>query len=139
MNHPGIGNGLSRGRCKQHLFFSFVSLRQKLICCQIGVGGRSQEYQMRYFCESCDGKSPEEMLRIAMNTVESEYAVVGVLEMFNSSLAVFQEYLPGRSTSKCCEFSWLTTSSELVLWRKIPSFFHLTSFIYFLYSPVVFF
>ena len=94
---------------------------------------------MRYFCESCDGKSPEEMLRIAMNTVESEYAVVGVLEMFNSSLAVFQEYLPGRSTSKCFEFSWLTTSSELVLWRKIPSFLHLTSFIYFLYSPVVLF
>ena len=77
---------------------------------------------MRYFCERCDGKSPEEMMRIAMSTVESEYTVVGVLEMFNSSLAVFQEYLPGRSTSKCCEFSWLTTSSELVLWRKIPSF-----------------
>ena len=96
MNHPGIGNGLSRGRCKQHLFFSFVSLRQKLICCQIGVGGRSQEYQMRYFCERCDGKSPEQMMRIAMTTVESEYTVVGVLEMFNSSLAVFQEYLPGK-------------------------------------------
>ena len=85
MNHPG-----------DFLFFSFVSLRQKLICCQIGVGGRSQEYQMRYFCERCDGKSPEEMMRIAMTTVESEYTVVGVLEMFNSSLAVFQEYLPGK-------------------------------------------
>ena len=87
MNHPG-----------DFLFFSFVSLRQKLICCQIGVGGRSQEYQMRYFCDGCDGKSPTEMLRRAMATVESEYAVVGVLEMFNSSLAVFQQYLPGRST-----------------------------------------
>ena len=53
---------------------------------------------MRYFCEHCDGKSPEEMMRIAMSTVESEYTVVGVLEMFNASLAVFQEYLPGRST-----------------------------------------
>ena len=52
---------------------------------------------MRYFCEHCDGKSPEEMMRIAMSTVESEYTVVGVLEMFNSSLAVFQDYLPGRS------------------------------------------
>ena len=51
---------------------------------------------MRYFCERCDGKSPEQMMRIAMTTVESEYTVVGVLEMFNSSLAVFQEYLPGK-------------------------------------------
>ena len=51
---------------------------------------------MRYFCERCDGKSPEQMMRIAMTTVESEYTVVGVLEMFNSSLAVFQEYLPGQ-------------------------------------------
>ena len=53
---------------------------------------------MRYFCDGCDGKSPSEMLRRAMATVESEYAVVAVLEMINSSLAVFQQYLPGRST-----------------------------------------
>ena len=76
---------------------------------------------MRYFCERCDGKSPEEMMRIAMTTVESEYTVVGVLEMFNSSLAVFQEYLPGHCSltlifyflsSNCVS---LTTFSFLVL------------------------
>ena len=73
---------------------------------------------MRYFCERCDGKTPLEMMRIAMTTVESEYTVVGILEMFNSSLAVFQEYLPGNlfylfilSYNCVC----LTTYSFLVL------------------------
>jgi len=62
--------------------------------CQIGVGGRSQEYQMRYFCDACDGLSDKEMMLAAMVTVEKEYAVVGVLEMFQASLTVFQNYLP---------------------------------------------
>ena len=50
---------------------------------------------MRYFCEACDGMSNKEMMTAAMATLESEYAVVGVLEMLNSSLTVFQRYLPG--------------------------------------------
>ena len=119
MNHPGISNGLSRGRCKQHLFFSLVWLRQNLICCQIGVGGRSQEYQMRYFCERCDGKTPLEMMRIAMTTVESEYTVVGILEMFNSSLAVFQEYLPGNLFLFIYFILQLCLSNDLLLPRVI--------------------
>ena len=76
---------------------------------------------MRYFCESCDGKSPEQMMRIAMTTVESEYTVVGLLEMFNSSLAVFQQYLPGNH----CNFF------------IISKFFPINLFIF--YLPIVFF
>ena len=50
---------------------------------------------MRYFCDGCDGLSDKEMMLAAMVTVEKEYAVVGVLEMFQASLTVFQNYLPG--------------------------------------------
>ena len=50
---------------------------------------------MRYFCEGCGGMSGKQMASKAMATLEAEYAVVGVLEMFNSSLTVFQRYLPG--------------------------------------------
>lgn len=46
------------------------------------------------FLEGCDGLTDREMMLAAMATVEREYAVVGVLEMFNSSLSVFQNYIP---------------------------------------------
>ena len=39
--------------------------------------------------------SGKQMASMAMATLEAEYSVVGVLEMFNSSLTVFQRYLPG--------------------------------------------
>ena len=35
------------------------------------------------------------MFREAMYTVDKDYSVVGVLEMFNTSLDVFDAYLPG--------------------------------------------
>lgn len=88
-------NGLSGGHQNNIYFFSISPRLKLLICCQIGVGGRSQEYQMRYFCDGCDGLSDKEMMLAAMVTVEKEYAVVGVLEMFQASLTVFQNYLPG--------------------------------------------
>ena len=74
---------------------------------------------MRYFCERCDGKTPLEMMRIAMTTVESEYTVVGILEMFNSSLAVFQEYLPGNLFLFIYFILQLCLSNDLLLPRVI--------------------
>ena len=59
---------------------------------------------MRYFCEECDGLTDREMMLAAMATVEREYAVVGVLEMFNSSLTVFQNYIPGISVENKSKF-----------------------------------
>ena len=53
--------------------------------------------QLRYFCDCEAGAMTElEMLAAAKRTVEAEYSVVGVLEMFNSSLTVMEHYLPGR-------------------------------------------
>ena len=40
------------------------------------------------------------LLRKAMYTVEKDYSVVGVLEMFNSSLDVLDAYLPGNKMEK---------------------------------------
>ena len=49
--------------------------------------------QLRYFCDCEAGAMTElEMLAAAKRTVEAEYSVVGVLEMFNSSLTVMEHY-----------------------------------------------
>ena len=52
---------------------------------------------MSYFCCDCADKNmtEQEMLMEAMVTVEREYSVVGVLEMFIPSLHVMEAYLPG--------------------------------------------
>ena len=36
------------------------------------------------------------LLRKAMYTVENDYSVVGVLEMFNTTLDVLDAYIPGK-------------------------------------------
>ena len=60
--------------------------------CQIGVG---QELQMRYFCDCyTSSMTEEEMMMEALRTVDQDFSVVGVLEMFNDSLAVLEQFLP---------------------------------------------
>ena len=70
--------------------------KKQVVVIKVGQGGRSQELQMRYFCEcSRPGMSQREMMGEAMETVEKVYSVVGVTERFNDSLLVMEKYLPG--------------------------------------------
>ena len=57
---------------------------------------------MSYFCCDCADKNmtEQEMLMEAMVTVEREYSVVGVLEMFIPSLYVMEAYLPGTNATR---------------------------------------
>ena len=66
---------------------------------KVAKGERSQEFQMRYFCE-CQraGMTEREMMLEAKETLEKEYSVVGVMERFNDSLLVMEKYLPGDDT-----------------------------------------
>jgi len=63
--------------------------------CLIGDEWSQRELQMRYFCECDSSMSEEDMIRKAMYTVENDYSVVGVLEMFNTTLDVLDAYIPG--------------------------------------------
>ena len=79
--------------------YNNVYIHFEYTCFQIGDGVRDQEYQMSYFCDCRERNMTEqEMLMTAMLTVEKEFSVVGVLEMFIPSLHVMEAYLPGKSS-----------------------------------------
>ena len=52
---------------------------------------------MQYFCDcATDNLTEKEILIQSMRTLDNFYSVVGILEMYNKSLAIFEEYLPGQ-------------------------------------------
>jgi len=64
--------------------------------CQAGFG--FQELQLSYFCGSnrqCMDPSSRTGLQLAKYNIETRYAVVGVMEELQISLAVLEEILPG--------------------------------------------
>ena len=63
------------------------------------VGGGGQDLQLTYFCGShaqCANSSNPAALQLARHNLETRYSVVGVLEHFNTSIAVMEQYLPGK-------------------------------------------
>ena len=53
--------------------------------------------QLTYFCGStplCANTSSAAALQRAKENLEQRYSVVGVVEWFNASLSVLEEYLP---------------------------------------------
>jgi len=65
--------------------------------CQIGFGVNQQEMQLTYFCGStsvCFNTSSRAALQKAKKNLETRYSVVGVMEWFNASLSVLENYLP---------------------------------------------
>jgi len=93
--------------------------------CLVAKGERSQEFQMRYFCE-CErpGMTEREMMLEAMETLEKEYSVVGVMERFNDSLLVMEKYLPGWFSGSLSALS--RVSPSLTNRNPHPTFSHLS-------------
>jgi len=64
--------------------------------CQIGLD--YQFMQLTYFCGShqqCSNSTNPRALQLAKYNLENRYSVVGVMEHWNVSLEVFEQYLPG--------------------------------------------
>ena len=80
--------------------YQVIQKHKYLLFNQVGKGGKSQEFQMRYFCDCESNITEKEMMIQSKRILDMDYSVVGVLEMYNQSLIVFEKYLPGRRTIK---------------------------------------
>ena len=87
------------------------------------VGGGGQDMQLTYFCGShaqCANSSNPAALQLARHNLETRYSVVGVLEHFNTSIAVMEQYLPG-NVNRCAhlECNKYGTVSSILLRREL--------------------
>ena len=67
----------------------------KIYSLMFKIGGKEgQELQLKYFCDNNTDMTEESMLAQAKLTLDKEFSVVGVLEMFTESLTVLEQFLP---------------------------------------------
>ena len=70
-------------------------MQSKIYSIMFKIGGKEgQELQLKYFCDNNTDMSEEAMLAQAKLTLDKEFSVVGVLEMFSESLTVLEQFLP---------------------------------------------
>ena len=84
------------------------------------VGGGGQDMQLTYFCGShaqCANSSNPAALQLARHNLETRYSVVGVLEHFNTSIAVMEQYLPG-NVNRCA-----VHTKNAIIMESFPAFF----------------